>query len=112
MKQIHAFKELALKFTPEDGVLSVFILIQQSIKGQKTEFFEMHLAGHEMIRERLEGKLFLISPRSFFQPNTFQAVNLYKRGIELLDLKGDETLYDLYCGTGTLGIFASSFVKR
>ena len=111
-KQIQSFKEAALKFTPEEGYLSAFILIQQAIKGQKTEFFEMHLAGRDMIREKLQDKIFLISPRSFFQPNTLQAAALYQRGLELLQLKGDETVYDLYCGTGTIGIFASSFAKR
>lgn len=72
----------------------------------------MHLGGKEMIRERLEGQLFLISPRSFFQPNTLQAACLYRRGIELLELTKEETLYDLYCGTGTLAIFAAPYVKK
>lgn len=113
-KHIRSFKEMALKFTPEEegAHLSVFILIQQAIKGKPTEFFEMHLAGKDMIRERMDGKLFLISPRSFFQPNTFQAEHLYKRAIELLELTQEETVYDLYCGTATLSLFASPLAKR
>jgi 23S rRNA (uracil1939-C5)-methyltransferase len=111
-QHIQSFKETVLKFTPEGANLSVFILIQQSIPGQQTEFFEMHLAGSDMIRERLENKLFLISPRSFFQPNTKQAAILYHKGLELLALKGTETVYDLYCGTATLGLFASAQAKQ
>lgn len=110
--QMQSFKEVCLKWTPEGGNLAVFILIQLAMKGQKTQFFEIHLSGRDMIREELGGKLFLISPRSFFQPNTLQAGVLYQKGIDLLDLQGDETVYDLYCGTGTLGIFASAQAKQ
>lgn len=111
-KQVESFKKAVLKFTPEEGYFSAFILIQQAIKGQRTEFYEIHLAGKDMIREKIGDKLFLISPRSFFQPNTLQAAHLYGRAIELLELKGEETVYDLYCGTGTLSILASPFAKR
>ena len=110
--QIKSFKEAVLKFTPEEGYFSAFILIQQAIKGQPTQFFEIHLAGQEMIREKIGDKLFLISPRSFFQPNTLQAAHLYQRAIELLELKGDEVVYDLYCGTGTLSILTAPFAKK
>ena len=50
---------------------------------------------------------FLIGPKSFFQTNTRQAEKLYRIAASFADLKGSETVYDLYCGTGSIGIFLS-----
>ncbi len=50
---------------------------------------------------------FKLSPRSFFQINTPQAENLYARAIEYAQLSGSELLLDLYCGTGTIGLYAA-----
>jgi len=68
--------------------------------------------GREFIEERLENFRFKISPKSFFQTNTKQAEELYKITREFADCKGDEVLYDLYCGTGSIGIFLSKNVKK
>lgn len=48
----------------------------------------------------------------FFQVNTKQAVKLYDQVLKYADLKGNETLLDLYCGTGTIGIYLSPYVKE
>jgi 23S rRNA (uracil1939-C5)-methyltransferase len=61
--------------------------------------------GH--IVETLEDFRFKISPKSFFQTNTYQAENLYRITRDFAGLTGTETLYDLYCGTGSIGIFCS-----
>lgn len=94
---------------------SIFLRIHQAKKGKPTQFFEMHLAGPDHIIEELHldaGKFhFKISPISFFQPNTIQAEKLYNEALSLLP-KPCRTLYDLYCGTGTLGMAASSFAKQ
>jgi len=50
---------------------------------------------------------FKIGPKSFFQTNSKQAEQLYRTTVEFAALKGNEILYDLYCGTGSIGIFAS-----
>ncbi len=50
---------------------------------------------------------FKISPKSFFQTNTKQGENLYRVAREFAELQGHETVYDLYCGTGSIGIFVS-----
>ncbi|MBS1615083.1 MAG: 23S rRNA (uracil(1939)-C(5))-methyltransferase RlmD [Bacteroidetes bacterium] len=63
--------------------------------------------GPGYIRETLEDFEFRISPKSFFQTNTFQAEKLYQVVREFAGMKGDEILYDLYCGTGSIGIFCS-----
>ena len=50
---------------------------------------------------------FKIGPKSFFQTNTKQAEQLYRVSEEFAELNGHETIYDLYCGTGSIGIFLS-----
>ena len=55
---------------------------------------------------------FKIGPTSFFQTNTRQGEKLYRVAKEFAELKGDEIVYDLYCGTGSIGIFLSSKTKK
>jgi 23S rRNA (uracil1939-C5)-methyltransferase len=55
---------------------------------------------------------FKIGPTSFFQTNTRQGEELYKVAREFAELKGDEIVYDLYCGTGSIGIFLSGKAKK
>ncbi len=69
-------------------------------------------SGNEYIEEMLEDFRFKISPKSFFQTNTKQAEELYKITRDFAACKGDEILYDLYCGTGSIGIFLSKHVKK
>jgi len=68
--------------------------------------------GKSYIEEKLEGYRFKISPKSFFQTNTIQAEALYRVTREFAMLTGVETLYDLYCGTGSIGIFCSEAAKK
>ncbi|HEY5500819.1 MAG TPA: 23S rRNA (uracil(1939)-C(5))-methyltransferase RlmD, partial [Candidatus Humimicrobiaceae bacterium] len=67
-----------------------------------------HLKGNKSITETTCGLRFKISPNSFFQVNSFQAEKLYNKIIELADLKNNETALDLFCGTGTIGLFLAS----
>ena len=64
-------------------------------------------SGKGYITEVLGAFTFRISPKSFFQTNTKQAEKLYNVVKELAGLSGHETVYDLYCGTGSIGIFLS-----
>jgi 23S rRNA (uracil1939-C5)-methyltransferase len=68
--------------------------------------------GEDHIEEKLENFRFKISPKSFFQTNTYQAESLYRVAREFAGLTGTETLYDLYCGTGSIGIFCSAGAKQ
>ncbi len=68
--------------------------------------------GKGYIEETLEDFKFKISPKSFFQTNTYQAENLYRFTRDFAGLTGSETLYDLYCGTGSIGIFCSKGAKK
>jgi 23S rRNA (uracil1939-C5)-methyltransferase len=61
--------------------------------------------GRDYILEEMEGLKFKIGPKSFYQTNSEQACELYKIAREFAALKGDETVYDLYTGTGTIANF-------
>ena len=65
------------------------------------------LHGKGYVIEKLEDFSFKIGPKSFFQTNTRQGERLYQVTREFAELTGRETVYDLYCGTGSIGIFVS-----
>jgi 23S rRNA (uracil1939-C5)-methyltransferase len=62
------------------------------------------LWGEEAIEEELLGLRFRIRPNAFLQTNTEMAAVLYRLAIEYAGLTGEQTVYDLYCGTGTIGL--------
>lgn len=64
-------------------------------------------AGKPFVTEQLGGLKFRIGPKSFFQTNTRQAERLYEQTKLMAGLTGRETVYDLYCGTGSIGLFVS-----
>ncbi len=67
--------------------------------------------GKGYIFEKLENFIFKIGAKSFFQTNTKQAEELYRITRNFAKLTGNETIYDLYCGTGSIGIFCSGGAK-
>lgn len=69
-------------------------------------------SGKGYVTEKLEDYHFIISPKSFFQTNTQQAEQLYRITRDFAGLTGTETVYDLYCGTGSIGIFVSAGAKK
>ena len=74
------------------------------------ETFVYHGKGY--VIEKLEDFQFKIGPKSFFQTNTKQGEQLYKVTRDFAELSGTETVYDLYCGTGSIGIFVSKKAKK
>jgi 23S rRNA (uracil1939-C5)-methyltransferase len=66
---------------------------------------EIHLAGASVLRDRIGPFEFEISANSFFQTNTRGAQTLYETVGRFAGLQGNETLLDLYCGTGTIAIW-------
>lgn len=68
--------------------------------------------GEGFIFDYLGDFKFKISPMSFYQVNRTQTEKLYSKVVEYAELTGNETVFDLYCGIGTIGIFASPKVKR
>ncbi len=68
--------------------------------------------GRDHIFEEMEGLKFKINAKSFYQTNSSQAYELYKIARGFADLKGDEIVYDLYTGTGTIAQFIASKAKK
>jgi 23S rRNA (uracil1939-C5)-methyltransferase len=69
-------------------------------------------AGRDHIFEEMEGLKFKISAKSFYQTNSPQAYELYKITRDFCELKGDEVVYDLYTGTGTIANFVAKKAKK
>ncbi|MDR3716116.1 MAG: 23S rRNA (uracil(1939)-C(5))-methyltransferase RlmD [Puia sp.] len=68
--------------------------------------------GKGYVIEKLEDLCFKIGPKSFFQTNTRQGERLYQVTREFAALTGRETVYDLYCGTGSIGLFVSRLAGK
>lgn len=103
----------ALKDIPN---LGIYLQIQQICKNTPTQFYEMHLTGPRNMYETItvgdQSYSFKISPPSFFQTNYRQMEKLYASAFELAEIPPDSIVWDLYCGTATLGIFASKHAKK
>jgi 23S rRNA (uracil1939-C5)-methyltransferase len=69
-------------------------------------------SGLPYIEEKMEGLRFRIGPKSFYQTNSIQAYELYKVAREFAGLQGDEVVYDLYTGTGTIANFVAKNAKQ
>ncbi len=72
---------------------------------------EFALWGQDFITDTLCGRTVRLSPRSFYQVNRRQAEILYSLAADAAGLTGKETLLDLYCGTGTIGLSMADRVK-
>lgn len=74
--------------------------------------------GADHIEERMEGwrddpaLSFIVNPKSFYQTNSVQAQRLYSHVADLAELQPDDTLYDLYTGTGTIALFLARHAKK
>lgn len=79
-----------------------------TIYDQKVELFH----GRDHIFEEMEGLKFKVNAKSFYQTNSLQAYELYKIARDFADLNGDELVYDLYTGTGTIAQFVAEKAKK
>lgn len=68
--------------------------------------------GDGFLMEEMDGLKFKIGPKSFFQTNYNQALELYRKTLEFAGLKGDEVVYDLYTGTGTIAQYVARNAKQ
>ena len=94
------------------GVTSLLYTINKKWNDSIYDLEPILYFGQGFITETLGGFSFKISPKSFFQTNTAQAEKLYSITKDFARLKGHEIVYDLYCGTGSIGIFMSNNCKK
>ncbi len=93
----------------EDKLVSVFLTQITNKKGKPKKFEEKLLWGQPVFRESLkleDGQIlnFEVAPQAFLQPNTRQAEKFYSLVGKLAELSGDEKVFDVFCGTGTIGL--------
>ena len=107
-------EEDAILFPLLDAVATEFpylTSIQYVINGKANDtIYDQEIVcykGQDFITEVMEDLQFKITAKSFYQTNSLQAYELYKVVRELADLKGDELVYDLYTGTGTIAQFVA-----
>jgi len=96
--------ELAERF-PE--IVSLWYVINPKLNDAWSDLEVIHFKGQKFLNETMEDLTFRIGPKSFFQTNTHQALNLYRIVREYAGLTGTEIVYDFYTGTGTIALFLS-----
>lgn len=104
------FVKALLRLHPE--ITTIIINVNDKSTSMVLGEREKVIYGSGYIEDVLCGKTFRISAKSFYQVNPVQTGKLYEKALELADLKGTETVVDAYCGTGTIGIIASSYAKQ
>jgi 23S rRNA (uracil1939-C5)-methyltransferase len=100
-------QELLIKFPQITSLINGVTLSKSSVAFCEEEFL---LAGEPTITEKLDHYNFTVSANSFFQTNTNQAKRLYDIVLDYAKFQGDELVFDLYCGAGTISIYISKEV--
>ena len=107
-------QKLLLQFLTDSfpAITTLLYVINQkgndTITDQEVNIFK----GDGFITEEMEGLKFRIGPKSFYQTNSLQAYELYKATREFAALTGNEVVYDLYTGTGTIACFVAKKAKK
>ena len=93
-------------------ITSLMYVINNKCTDTIGDLYVLTFKGEDHIFEEMEGLRFKVGPKSFYQTNTNQAYELYKVARNFADLKGDELVYDLYTGTGTIANFVSRKARQ
>ena len=106
----HLLFDHLLKQVP--GITTLLYTINTKWNDSLYDLDPVAVTGKGYVVEKLEDLQFKIGPKSFFQTNTKQAEKLYSVARDYAELTGNEIVYDLYCGTGSIGIFVSKLAKK
>lgn len=112
-EQMELFNQL-LSFIADKfpQITSLLYIINNKCNDTITDREVYVFKGNDHIFEEMEGLKFKIGPKSFYQTNSEQAYNLYKVARNFAGLKGNELVYDLYTGTGTIANFVSRQARQ
>ncbi|MBK9270928.1 MAG: 23S rRNA (uracil(1939)-C(5))-methyltransferase RlmD [Saprospiraceae bacterium] len=109
-KKLHElFEELQKEF-PE--IVSCYVAENKNLNDAWSNLECHKIFGADYLEEYIDKICFKIGPKSFFQTNTKQSVALYQTVKEYADLHGSETVYDLYCGVGSIGLYLADSAKK
>ncbi len=109
-KAISSFKEILINQVPQ--ITTIVNNINQKRATVAIGDYENIIFGRGFILDQIGNYKFRISANSFFQTNSLQAEKLYKTALEFAELQGNEIIYDLYSGAGTISIFVSEKAKE
>lgn len=93
-------------------ITSLLYIINNKCNDTITDLDVYTFKGNNHIYEEMEGLRFKVGPKSFYQTNSEQAYNLYKVARDFAQLTGNELVYDLYTGTGTIANFVSRQARQ
>jgi 23S rRNA (uracil1939-C5)-methyltransferase len=103
-------RDLLLSYLAErfPEITSLYSIINTKRNDSISDLQPVHIAGNMFITEVMDGLRFRVGPKSFYQTNSGQAVRLYGVVREFAQLTGNENVYDLYTGTGTIACYLAS----
>ena len=110
MQQFLTLMEFVKQTFPQ--ITSLQYVINNKVNDAIGDLEVMLYSGRDHIFEEMEGLRFKIGPKSFYQTNSEQAYQLYKVARYFAQLTGDELVYDLYTGTGTIANFVSRQARK
>jgi 23S rRNA (uracil1939-C5)-methyltransferase len=93
-------------------ICSMFYIINTKRNDSLADQVPVLYKGEDYLLEEMEGLKFRIGPKSFYQTNTKQSLRLYKVAKEFAALTGNEIVYDLYTGAGTIANFIADSAKK
>ena len=94
------------------GISSLFYVINSKKNSSLGDQEPVLYRGQDHITEEMDGLSFRIGPKSFYQTNTCQGIELYRVAKEFAGLTGIETVYDLYTGTGTIACYLAGSASK
>ena len=94
------------------GINSLYYTVNPKFNDSLNDLVPKVYAGKPYVIEKIGSLYFRIGPKSFFQTNSLQAERLYDVTKDFAELTGKEIVYDLYCGTGSIGLFVSEHAKK
>ena len=109
--QIPEEKQLIASLREIPGMTSIMLNINRKRTNVILGEHICRLWGPPYITDRIGDLKYQISPLSFYQVNSFQTQKLYEKALEYADLTGEETVWDLYCGIGTISLFLAQKAK-
>lgn len=104
------FLDEILRIFPE--ITTILYCINPKVNDYLMDLEMIVYHGKGFIEERLGDVRFKIGPKSFFQTNTYQGKRLYDTVVEFADLQGNENVYDLYTGIGSIGLYVAKRVRQ
>ena len=93
-------------------ISSLYYVVNEKLNDSIADLSPVLYKGLPYIEEQMEGLRFKIGPKSFYQTNSLQAYRLYSTAREFAALTGNEVVYDLYTGTGTIAQFVSGKASK